>query len=92
MFITTSVINDVCIFDKPSKGYFYDERTLVSIFNLEEYSSNYNSYSDILDNINKNKFLNKMMPYNYKKNPNCGMPYGIWNVRYLPVGITKRKV
>jgi ubiquinone/menaquinone biosynthesis C-methylase UbiE len=91
MFITTSVTNDVCVFDNPTKGYFYDERTLVSIFNLDEYSSNFNSYSEIFDHINKNKFLKKMIPFNYKKTPNCGMPYGKWNIRYLPVGITKIK-
>lgn len=91
MFVTTSATIKECIFDKPTKGYFYDEKTLVDIFQLTNYKSNYSSFSEIYDKIFSCDFLKKNMAYAYKNNPNGGLPFGIWNPKYLPVGIIKWK-
>jgi ubiquinone/menaquinone biosynthesis C-methylase UbiE len=91
MFITTSFTNKDCVFDKPSKGYLYDEKTLLNIFNLVNYESNLSEYSTAFKKIHSCSFLKKNIPYYYKDNPNCGLPYGIWNPYYLPIGVVKWK-
>lgn len=91
MFITTSFTNKECVFDEPSKGYFYNEKTLKDLFQMDYYDSNLSSFSGIFKNIYTCDFLKNNMPYSYKNNPNCGLPYGIWDPKYLPVGIIKWK-
>ena len=91
MFITTSAINKKCFFDKPTKGYLYDENTLLDIFQLSKHKSNFSKYSEIFDQIFTCNFLKENIAFGYKNNPNCGLPFGIWNPRYLPVGVIKWK-
>ena len=91
MFITTSFTNKECVFDKQSKGYLYDEKTLLNIFDLVNYKSNLSEYSTVYKKMHSCSFLKKNIPYNYKDNPNCGLPFGVWDPYYLPIGIVKWK-
>ncbi len=91
MFITTSVTDKECLFDNATKGYFYDEKALKEIFQLDKAKSNFSKYGQIFKEIDKCDFLKRNLPYNYRNNANCGMPYGKWNLTYLPVGIVKCK-
>jgi len=91
MFITTSATKEKTWWLEPSKGYCFSESDLKEIFDLFDYNSNFDHYDKIFSNIKNSSFLRKKLPSLYFNNPNCGMPYGIWDPKYIPVGIIKSK-
>ena len=92
LFITTSATNGESWFHEPSKGWCFNESTIKGIFNLKnDCLSNFDTYETIFNNIRNNEFLKNNMPGYYYKNENCGMPLGIWDPKYIPVGIIKQK-
>jgi len=89
MLITTSATNSETWWHKPSKGYCFSEVDLIKIFSITEYKSNFDNYNQIFSNIKSSKFLKNNLPSLYFQNPNCGMPMGKWDPKYIPVGIVK---
>ena len=91
MFITTSATNKSTWWHKPSKGHCFSEADLIKSFNIPNCQSNFDKYPNILSNIKNSNYLKVKIPSFYLNNPNCGMPNGIWNPTYNPVGIIKYK-
>lgn len=91
MLITTSASNKATWWHKPSKGYCFSESDLIKTFNISNFESNFDKYPNVLLNIQDSNYLKAKMPSFYLNNPNCGMPNGIWDPKYLPVGIRKFK-
>ena len=91
MFITTSATNESTWWHEPSKGHCFSEADLINIFSIPKCVSNFEKYSDISANIKSSNFLQGKIPSFYLNNPNCGMPNGIWDPKYIPVAITKYK-
>ncbi len=91
LLITTSATNKESWFHHASKGWCYNEKTLAEIFDMSSYDSNFSKFTSVENNIRSNEFLKNKIPYNYKNNPNCGLPMGVWDPQYLPVGIIKWK-
>lgn len=90
MFITTSAAEEKTWWHEPSKGYCYNESELKRLFDFKTVSSNYSNYKEIFSNIKGSRFLQEKLPSFYFNNPNCGMPNGIWDPTYIPVGIIKQ--
>lgn len=91
MIITTSATNEASWWHEPSKGYCFSEFELKNIFNLSDCQSNFKTYKKVLLDIKNSDFLKAKMPSYYINNPNCGMPFGKWDPKYVPVGIIKYK-
>lgn len=90
MFITTSAAEEKTWWHEPSKGYCYSESELKRLFDFPTVSSNYTSYKQIFSHIKGSRFLQDKLPSFYFNNPNCGMPDGVWDPTYIPVGIIKQ--
>jgi SAM-dependent methyltransferase len=79
-------------YHEPSQGWCFSEKTLVEIFNLEEgYTSNYEKYYQLMCELRNNSELKAKIPSEYFQSGNNGLPWGIWDPKYLPVGIVKVK-
>jgi 2-polyprenyl-3-methyl-5-hydroxy-6-metoxy-1,4-benzoquinol methylase len=84
-----SQINDW--YHKPSKGWCLSEEYLLQSFNPEgnEYYSNYADFEEIYNSIqNCDELRTNLSDFYYKSGDN-GMPWGIWDPKYIPVGIVK---
>ncbi|MGB3700686.1 MAG: class I SAM-dependent methyltransferase [Anaerolineales bacterium] len=79
-------------FHEPSQGWCYSEKTLRNIFQIPtETPSNYSQYDLLFENLINNKELQENLASFYYQSGDNGMPWGVWNPEYLPVGICKIK-
>lgn len=90
MIITTSAAKHKTWFHKNSQGWCFSKEDLSKLFSLQKSGKEYQNYKEIFYNINGSVYLQKSLPSYYFYTERCGMPKGIWNVTYLPVGIFKR--
>jgi ubiquinone/menaquinone biosynthesis C-methylase UbiE len=91
MVITTSATDGKDWFHKPSKGWCFSERSLKEMFCLDHPLSNFSNYDIIFDKLKINKEMQTRLADFYYKSGNNGMPWGIWDPQYMPVGIIKFK-
>ena len=79
-------------FHEPSKGWCYTEATLRDIFDLPaDCPSNYDRYDELFEALRNCNELRDNLADFYFKSVNNGMPWGIWDPRYQPVGVVKVK-
>lgn len=79
-------------FHEPSKGWCYTEATLHDIFELSaDCPSNYECYDELFEALRDCTELRNDLADFYFKSGNNGMPWGVWDPRYQPVGVVKVK-
>jgi SAM-dependent methyltransferase len=89
MIITTSASENKSWYHKPSNGWCFGFKDINIIFKLEKPKSNFEKYREITIHINQSRYLRTNLPSYYFYTKNCGMPHGVWDVKYIPVGIIK---
>ncbi len=88
--VTTSAAAEKDWFHEPSKGWCFSESTLKELFRLgDDAESNWALYNRIMDDIKASQELQRRIPSFYRLSGDNGMPWGIWDPQYLPVGIVK---
>jgi ubiquinone/menaquinone biosynthesis C-methylase UbiE len=79
-------------YHEPSQGWCYTESALRNAFGFEdEVASNYESYDDLMEQMRDCAELRDNLADFYYESGDNGMPYGIWDPQYLPVGVCKVK-
>ncbi|MCL0088933.1 methyltransferase domain-containing protein [Dehalococcoidia bacterium] len=79
-------------FHEPSKGWCYTEATLRDIFDLPaDCPSNYDQYDELFEALCNCSELRDNLADFYFKSGNNGMPWGIWDPKYQPVGVVMVK-
>ena len=79
-------------FHEPSKGWCYTQATMQSIFDLPaDCPSNYERYDELFEALKNCIELRDSLARFYFKSGNNGMPWGIWDPKYQPVGVVKVK-
>ena len=91
MFITTSATNKEDWYHVQSKGWCFSEDTLKVIFDLKEAESNFTDFDMIFNDIKNSNELQLRLPFFYYQSGDNGMPWGKWDPKYIPVGVTKWK-
>jgi len=88
IIITTSAAEEKDWFHKPSKGWCFGEESIKKLFDFDsETLSNWNLYRELMKQFSESEELKKRIPFCYKLSGENGMPWGIWDPKYLPVGI-----
>jgi SAM-dependent methyltransferase len=79
-------------FHEPSKGWCYTEATLRDLFKLDSASiSNYEQYDELFGLLRDCAELRDNLARFYFRSGNNGMPWGVWDPKYQPVGVVKVK-
>jgi ubiquinone/menaquinone biosynthesis C-methylase UbiE len=79
-------------FHDPSKGWCYSENTLRQVFGLSlRVPSNYDRYDDLFAELRNCAELRDNLASFYRKSGDNGMPWGVWDPQYQPVGVCKVK-
>lgn len=79
-------------FHEPSKGWCYTEATLRDIFDLPaDCPSNCDRYDELFEALRDCAELRDTLADFYFKSGNNGMPGGVWDPKYQPVGVVKVK-
>jgi SAM-dependent methyltransferase len=76
----------------PSAGWCYTAETIRQLFGLpEDIPDNYRFYDQIMTGIRNHAELRDNLARFYFESGQNGMPWGIWDPQYLPVGVWKVK-
>jgi len=93
LLATLAAARDVDWFHEPSRGWCYTEDSLREVFNLTiSTPSNYDKYDLLFEQICLCEELKQDLSPFYFRSGDNGMPWGVWDPKYQPVGIMKRKV
>lgn len=91
-YITVSASHPENSFHEPSHSWLLNEKGIEKTYNLGEgYFTNFSEFEKININLTNSKYLQKWLAAVYYKPGQSGMPLGIWEPKYLPVGIKKRR-
>lgn len=94
MFLTVSAAKDKDWYFQPCRGWCFCEESLKDIFMLKNYISNFNKYDELFLKLkNSDELKKRIRIYSryYFGTANGGLPFGIYEPRYQPVGIIKKK-
>jgi SAM-dependent methyltransferase len=92
LLATLGAARDTDWFHEPSKGWCYTDASLKRIFRLPAaVSSNYNYHDELLDALKNCAELRDNLADFYFHSGNNGMPWGVWDPQYQPVGVCKVK-
>lgn len=77
---------------EPSQGWCYTAASLRRLFDLPpQVSDNYDRYDELLAELRQCDELRANLARFYRGSEGKGMPRGIWNPQYQPVGVCKIK-
>jgi SAM-dependent methyltransferase len=89
---TLSTIGNQDGYHEPSSGWVYSEASMKFNFGLDESTlSNYGDYPLLLEQLKNSTELRDGLAKFYSKTGEGGMPWGIWDPQYVPVGVCKVK-
>ncbi len=89
---TLGAARDQDWYHEPSRGWCYTDETLAAVFRLSpNYSSNYSEYDSLLERVKNSADLRENLAPMFFESGDNGMPWGIWDPKYQPVGVLKRK-
>lgn len=92
LLATLGAAKDVDWFHEPSKGWCYSEGTLRHAFDLSgDVHSNYAYYDRLMAELIKCQTLKRNLASFYFRSGDNGMPWGVWDPQYQPVGVCKIK-
>jgi SAM-dependent methyltransferase len=80
-------------FHKPSNGWCYSEASLRMAFGFSsDISSNYSDYNRLMITLINCQELRDNLASFYSRSGENGMPWGVWDPQYQPVGVCKIKL
>jgi SAM-dependent methyltransferase len=92
LLATLGAASEADWFHVPSKGWCYTEATLRSSFDLPPGTpSNYADYDRLFERLRTCDELRNNLASFYARSGDKGMPWGVWDPKYQPVGVAKIK-
>jgi len=92
LLATLGAASDKDWFHEPSQGWNYSEASMRSIFELDSsVISNYDQYNELMVALKECAELRDNLAGFYSRSGDKGMPWGIWDPQYIPVGVCKVK-
>lgn len=85
--ITTSATEKSTWFHEPSKGLCFAQDDLEKLFDVELVGAS--EPAVILEKYRNASYLRDHLADFYKKSGDNGMPWGVWNPSYVPIGIKR---
>ena len=89
---TLAAAKDGDWFHHPSKGWCYTETSLRKLFDLpDDCPSNYDRHDELFEALRNCAELRDNLAGFYYRSGDNGMPWGVWDPKYQPVGVVKVK-
>ncbi len=92
LLATLGAASDKDWFHEPSKGWNYSEVSMREIFALDPtVKSNYDQHDQLMTSLKDCAELRDNLASFYRQSGDTGMPWGVWDPQYIPVGVCKVK-
>lgn len=92
LLATLGAAKDHDWYHQPSKGWCFTEGTLKRAFSLgKDVWSNFSDYDALFHRLQGSQELKDNLAPMFFESGENGMPWGIWDPKYQPVGVLKRK-
>lgn len=92
LLATLGAAKDEDWFHQASQGWCYTDISLCKLFKLDASTpSNYTAFDQIMLELKKCSELSDNLASFYYKSGDNGMPWGVWDPQYPPVGVRKVK-
>ena len=92
LIATLGAARDRDWFHGPSQGWCLTEATLRSVFSLsDECPTNFEDYDAVLEGLRSCDFLKSNLDTMYFRSGDNGMPWGVWDPKYVSVGVMRTK-
>lgn len=88
---TISAARDADWYHEPSSGWCYTEQRIRELFGLADCPSNFEEYGRLFEELRGCDYLRRNLGELYFRSGNNGMPWGVWDPKYMPVGVVKVK-
>jgi ubiquinone/menaquinone biosynthesis C-methylase UbiE len=93
LIATLGAAKDKDWFHEPSHGWNYTDATLKDIFGIAPGApSNYAEHDRFFAELRSSEELKSRLDPYYSTSGDNGMPWGVWDPKYLTVGVVKTKV
>ncbi len=86
---TVSAVSEGVEFHPPSYSWMLDEANLRETYGLETAQSNFDHFEELRSALHRSRFLRRWLSLFYYESDRNGMPRGVWDPQYLPVGVAK---
>ena len=92
LLATLSAARNEDWYHEPSKGWCLTETTLRSAFRMPaDSTTNFAEYESIFNDLRESKDLREQLAPLYFDSGESGMPWGVWDPQYQPVGVRHQK-
>jgi SAM-dependent methyltransferase len=92
LLATLTAARDQDSWHEPSSGWCYTDESLRRLFDLPiDTPSNYSQYDALFTRLRDCAELRDGLAKFYSKSGSAGMPWGVWDPQYQPVGVCKVK-
>jgi ubiquinone/menaquinone biosynthesis C-methylase UbiE len=93
ILITTNASRGEDWFHKPSHGWVYSRQSLcrLFLFSADECQTNYEKYDEYFERLKTSEALRSRLHPAYFASGDNGMPFGVFDPAYYPVGIVYRQ-
>jgi ubiquinone/menaquinone biosynthesis C-methylase UbiE len=89
---TLSTMGDEDGYHEPSAGWTYSEASMKRIFGLDaSVTTNYGEYARLFEQLRNSEELQQGLARFYYRSGDNGMPWGVWDPQYVPIGVCKVK-
>ena len=87
IILTTSAAEEKDWFHEPSKGWCFTKETIGSFFEKTEASGKWEGFDRFLSEYIRSEELKRRLASSYFVGGENGMPWGIWDPKYIPAGV-----
>ncbi|MCC6545859.1 class I SAM-dependent methyltransferase [Candidatus Sumerlaeota bacterium] len=72
-----------------SHSNLFGESELADLYQVLDHAGNFARYDELCGQLKASRYLGRWLAHTYYRSEKNGMPWGIWNPTYMPVGIRK---
>jgi hypothetical protein len=91
MAITLSAARGSDWYFKPCEGWCLGDRTIRELFGMGDCPSNFERYDELFTKLRRSGEIKGRISRHYKVSGENGLPWGVYDPKYQPVGVFKRK-
>jgi SAM-dependent methyltransferase len=89
MLHTISACREGISHHEPSHSWLLDEAGIIDAYDLRRPESNFDRFDEVFESLRQSRYLRRWLSAFYYRGGKNGMPWGVWDPQYQPVGVRR---